>query len=485
METDPGPNITDGGVRSNNELRFLGIILASPPSPPARGIIHKLHLSLVPDFAFVLSQDKGKSKEEDGTKTEIKDIIKSNSVTMGIIGTTAARTETSTKPMTTEFPLSNLLVSPWSDNNRVMSLRDSLRPLNHQTSSLVSPIPSSNQTSSHIHMSPVLPDSAPLHFHRKPHYGQHEQHQSSALGPFTCSKTRKYKLLHAPNPNINDLANSLQHLTIHRPELTWTYTPAKAQAVLSKWECDYYFRRIAERQEAVNIFRGIDLNEGWNRDAAKLIEMTRECHRELPCEKGGPEVGLKIKESMNRFSFWAQLEPIEWEVDELKGMFDVVFVGEGLGNTGWSRKPGIWWGTRKKLFDGHRGRSFLEEIDLWMGEIEDGLVRWKRENKGKLFSTGTRKRKAHVAGLSSVAHVAGVAGVAAERSIWKKRVQLPIQVMSDEWRARRRAQEKRAGRWTDGTLLMDRMWEEFYWVLNEDDPDDEAWPREVFTRTYY
>jgi hypothetical protein len=49
--------------------------------------------------------------------------------------------------------------------------------------------------------------------------------------------------------------------------------------------------------------------------------------------------------------------------------------------------------------------------------------------------------------------------------------------MSDEWRARRRSQEKKAGRWTDGTLRMDRMWDEFHWVLNNDDPLDAVWDK--------
>lgn len=61
----------------------------------------------------------------------------------------------------------------------------------------------------------------------------------------------------------------------------------------------------------------------------------------------------------------------------------------------------------------------------------------------------------------------------------RKRVKLPRkqseQVMSEKWRARRRAQEMKAGRWTDGTYLMDKMWDEFHWVLNFDNPGDTVW----------
>jgi hypothetical protein len=49
------------------------------------------------------------------------------------------------------------------------------------------------------------------------------------------------------------------------------------------------------------------------------------------------------------------------------------------------------------------------------------------------------------------------------------------EVMSEAWRARRRLQEKNAGRWTDGTLRMNRLWEGFHWVLNVDGPEDAEW----------
>jgi hypothetical protein len=52
-----------------------------------------------------------------------------------------------------------------------------------------------------------------------------------------------------------------------------------------------------------------------------------------------------------------------------------------------------------------------------------------------------------------------------------------VKVASDAWRVRRRAQEKKAGRWTDGTLRMNRLWDHFHWVLNVDDPLDAVWAR--------
>ncbi|PMD52021.1 uncharacterized protein K444DRAFT_669685 [Hyaloscypha bicolor E] len=354
----------------------------------------------------------------------------------------------------------------------------------HNSLSVVAP--TNNEV---IQDSPGSVSPAPLHFHRKSRHAQHDNHQSVTPGPSTCTKTRKYKLLHTPDtpltrrqkaePDIEALTDNLQNLTLRRPT-PWVYSPAAVRKALSQWKYDEQWMENAERLEAKNRFRGIDLNYGWNRAAANLINSTKDAAWVAPYFEGGPEMRMKITEALSRFSLWSQLEPIEWDAEELKGMFDMVFVGEGLGNSGWARKPGSWWGTRKKLFDGHRGRTFLEELDLWVKEIEDGREKWKQKNKGKLFALGSLKRKTSSA----------KAQVDVEGDGRRKRIKMPKtkaeQVMSEEWRARRRVQEKNAGRWTDGTLRMDRMWAAFHWVLNTDDPNhylDRLWPKEIFTRS--
>lgn len=402
----------------------------------------------------------------------------------------------------------------WSsdDSGGGVMLENSLKPLNGQARSLVSPTPvrdgigSGCNTSSSCasgsewrmlrdqSISPTndraIPcDSAPgltLHFHRKEHHTQHEYHQSMTPGPFTCTKTRRYMLsgpekpLPRPRkiePDIDELTGDLQNLALQRRLSGWVYSPDSLQEALKVWQYDRQFMCSAAELEARNRFRGIDMNEGWNRTAATLWNFTIDSSYFVPYNEGGPEIRMKIAESLNRFSLWAQLEPIEWDPEELKGMFDKVFVGEGLGKSGWARKPGSWWCQRKKVFDGHRGRNFLQEIDMRIEEIEDGLEKWRSEHKGMLFAIGSLKRKASIAKSE----------VDIEGNSRRKRVKLPKtkseQVMSEAWRARRRMQEKKAGRWTDGTLRMDRMWAGFHWVLNEDDPKDEIWPREVFTRT--
>jgi hypothetical protein len=332
----------------------------------------------------------------------------------------------------------------------------------------------------------------PLPFHPKSHHAQHEHHQSVTPGPFSCTQTNKYKLLHIPDTpltcdpkaelDVNNLTDNLQSLALRRPASPWVYSPAAVRKALRQWQYDEQWMENAAQLEAKNRFRGVDLNYGWNRATASLINYTDDAAWVAPYFEGGPEMRMKIMETLNRFSLWAQLEPIMLHADEAKGMFEMVFVGKGLGNSRWARKPGSWWGSRKKLFDGHRGRSFLEELALLEEEIENGRRKWKRENKGKLFAIGTLKRKAR-----SVK-----AKVDAEDGAWRKRIKMPKtkseQVMSEEWRTRRREQEKKAGRWTDGTFEMDRMWAEFHWVLNSDDPMhhlDQRWPQDVFKGSYY
>lgn len=104
----------------------------------------------------------------------------------------------------------------------------------------------------------------------------------------------------------------------------------------------------------------------------------------------------------------------------------------------------------------------------------------RQENKGMLYAIGGSKRHMSTAKVE----------MNAERDRRRKRVKpaktKSEQVMSEEWRARRRTQEKKAGRWTDATLRMDRMWAEFHWVLNIIDDDDEyalrygVWPKRHF-----
>jgi hypothetical protein len=468
----------------------------------------KIAVTKIPTLESTKIEDIPLSTWEDKESTLMEGTM-ANAITIKAISGS-----NSTTILDTTLTISKYKEQSWSsdDSGGGVMLGDSVKPLNRQARSLVSPTPIRDEIGSGYSTSSscgsrsewrMLRDqsisptndraipcdrapSATLHFHRKEHHVQHEHHQSMTPGPSTCTKTRRYMLSGPENPlprprkiepDIDDLTGDLKNLALQRRLSGWVYSPASLQKALKVWQYDRDFMCSAAELEARNRFRGIDMNEGWNRAAATLWNFTTDASYFVPYNEGGPEIRMKIAESLNRFSLWAQLEPIEWDPEELKGMFDKVFVGEGLGNHGWARKPGSWWGQRKKVFDGNRGRNFLQEIDMWIEEIEDGLEKWKSEHKGMMFAIGSLKRKA-----SSAKSEVDIEGHSRRKRIKLLKTKSE-QVMSEEWRARRRMQEKKAGRWTDGTLRMDRMWAEFHWVLNEDDPKDEVWPREVFTRT--
>ena len=147
----------------------------------------------------------------------------------------------------TTLTISKYKEQSWSsdDSGGGVMLGDSVKPLNRQARSLVSPTPIRNEIGSGCNTSSscgsrsewrmlrdqsisptndraVPCDRAPgatLHFHRKEHHVQHEHHQSMTPGPFTCTKTRRYMLsgrekpLLRPRkvePDIDDLTGDLQ-----------------------------------------------------------------------------------------------------------------------------------------------------------------------------------------------------------------------------------------------------------------------------------
>jgi len=171
---------------------------------------------------------------------------------------------------------------------------------------------------------------------------------------------------------------------------------------------------------------------------------------------GGPEIRLKLRESLSRFSLWSQLEPMELE-DDATVLFNFVFIGEeevGKGDCAgvWARTPGAWWGARRPLFGCCRGVTFIECMNEQRKKIVRKVKLWEEAGPGPLSGL---KRKVSLFGRLTLDYDSP-----------RKRVKLSRkqseQVMSEKWRARRRAQEMKASRWTDGTYLMDKMWDEFH-----------------------
>lgn len=133
-----------------------------------------------------------------------------------------------------------------------------------------------------------------------------------------------------------------------------------------------------------------------------------------------------------------------------------------------------------------------EDLEVWTDEIRKKVSAWRRvavaavkkeEEKGaKKKALGDKYEKPKswprtykVKGSLTIVHDKE------RKSIKRVKVNRgkPRLVMNEEWRKRRREQEKRAGRWTDGTIRMSRLWKEFYWVLNVDDPSMNIWPGRI------
>ncbi|RAL62519.1 hypothetical protein DID88_005084 [Monilinia fructigena] len=164
------------------------------------------------------------------------------------------------------------------------------------------------------------------------------------------------------------------------------------------------------------------------------------------------------------------------DMDYFHGVPKRIFHGvdaekERMAGRGQKRTPGAWWARRKRHFYDMKGRGFTEEIYIKNCKIWDGVSAWAAagvdEGQGKL------KRK-----LDAIEEtVAKVGDLSKKQVIYppEKRIKACrriTQVMSEEWRSRRRAQEKKAGRWTDATPLQNQMWAEFYWVLDAKDYRD-------------
>jgi len=182
-----------------------------------------------------------------------------------------------------------------------------------------------------------------------------------------------------------------------------------------------------------------------------------------------------INESLARWGgFRGQSEP--WMLKgmgvEVKGLFESIFVGVKMERGEWARRPGSWWGHRKRVVEGGRGRRFVEDMAEKAVEIKKKLGIWECEMREVLGGKRGQKRKVSAALWKMLEENEGRRP---KRS--KRNERQAEEVMSEKWRARRREQEKRAGRWTDGTLRMDRLWEQFHWVLNSEDPMETKWER--------
>jgi hypothetical protein len=262
-----------------------------------------------------------------------------------------------------------------------------------------------------------------------------------------------------PKPSFNVIQSIDNPLPLdrHRASIL-KMSPAAIKRALDVWRSNAAFAADGELREQENPFPGEDMNHGWTR-ARSVMKHFREIRSQMQAERGQNELeeDIQILQAFKAFSLGAQRGPIDLDPQEFGGMFDRVFAAK---RSGWARAPGSWWAARKAVFERCHGESLLEQVNLSSIEIYEKVEKWARVP----YHDGDNKKKRHPE-RCSIAPVA-------KRLKSKRKIE---EVMSEEWRARRRAQEMRAGRWTDGTMRMDRMWEEFHWVLDVEDPLDKVW----------
>ncbi|PQE12767.1 hypothetical protein CJF30_00002638 [Rutstroemia sp. NJR-2017a BBW] len=289
-----------------------------------------------------------------------------------------------------------------------------------------------------------------------------DDHHSFELKEHTPVTPRKYE-----HPNAYRLAESLAKRTPRptEPQLNQKMIMQK----LRYWTKDKpdYVNRCMEKDRR-NPFSHLRMNEGWARARCQgelyFVEMSSQQPGEVD---GRIQERIRVRESLARFTFWEQLEPMVMDAGMTKGVFGKVFLGaqqKGERNADgyrWKRAPGAWWARRKRLFDGKKGKDFGEWVWLKTWKIKDRVVIWAEENEWKVDNTLKRKRGLLQRQSRNADDTEQHTGYPSKRI----RVgQTALKPVDEKWRARRREQEKKAGRWTDGTLRMDRLWDGFHWI---------------------
>lgn len=216
----------------------------------------------------------------------------------------------------------------------------------------------------------------------------------------------------------------------------------------------------------------------------------------MPVLDGGGEVKLDILQQLRRFSLTRQADVIQFSEEILGMRFAKVFVGEERKGEVWKRKPGSWR-LRPRFVLNEEAKLgahmvFIEHIISLVIKIEEAVHAWEMEHvrialaqsqlgNSAEATTVSLKRGIHLTVLSTRSgfdhdediigfdELHGADSIHPHKKCKRAHVSsLRAREMTETWRERRKEQEKRAGRWMDGTWRMWRIWEEFYWVCDDD-----------------
>ncbi|KAF7958730.1 hypothetical protein EAE96_002264 [Botrytis aclada] len=262
--------------------------------------------------------------------------------------------------------------------------------------------------------------------------------------------------------------------------------PRMVKESLREWYEMAGFMAKCRRDEQLNPYPHLNMNSGWNRARVQGEQWHDNFN---PWQKPNTKIleVVRLQEQFLKFSWGEQVDSIVVDGGLAEGVFERVFEGvdaekERMAGRGQKRMPGAWWAQRKRMFYDLKGRGFREEIHIKNCQIWDGVKAWAAKDIDAEY--GKLKRKIDVV-ETMAAKADDMEQTQIEEPIPKrhKARRRIAQVMSVAWRAKRRNQEKKAGRWTDGTPLQNRMWAEFHWVLDAPDHRDRRffdmrdWPR--------
>ncbi|KAL2072606.1 hypothetical protein VTL71DRAFT_11949 [Oculimacula yallundae] len=348
-----------------------------------------------------------------------------------------------------------------------------------------------------------------IHSHRKFHIHIDKQNDLSNSSPRRYISKQPHTS-HLPPLTIPASADSKSHLRPATPSpispTTITSMKERLKSFISEEHCAF--------RTHTNPFPTLDQNAGWTRAycSSKLYFLREWSPFGWDGRLDGSlEEMASIRRGYEGYSLGAQRKGMRFdEEDRWVGVFEMVFKGEIRGGRRcWKRKPGSWYVRRKDLLSScscclGRGK-YWEKMLHRTDETIDRVREWRARNpKWRVIQReGGRNGKRKFKMIQPLR--AGNEGmfncvwpsfndVSIQNSVGSsepkvKRLKVrrckPEEVMSEQWRARRRQQERKAGRWTDGTLLQDRMWAQFHWVLDVEDPREHVWVLRKWRYRYY
>ncbi len=285
---------------------------------------------------------------------------------------------------------------------------------------------------------------------------------------------------YTPNPAISStsLHTGPKYLTLSNPKALNQLSfqpiiPLPSPQKISRRKIDYLLQNIGlwplHPSQIRNPYHpGINLNDGENRARYELKQHFKGFDPKHHSITGNTAGTLRIREQFAQFSFTAMKEAMQFDDENVERLFVRIFKGVGGGG-----KVKVWSSGRKmSLFSGWgRGDKFIGSVEAQVEDIFDNVHIWRQcQLFSSPWSESLAKRASNHFYLPSLPRKA-------KRT--KKNIVASPKVITEKWRARRREQEKKAGRWLDGTMRMDRMWEEFHWVLDVEDPRKNIWSFEV------